>query len=55
LDVSRSKTQLGWQPVVPLAKALDWVVEWYRAFQAGTDLGRLTRRQIEQYAALLDN
>jgi CDP-glucose 4,6-dehydratase len=54
LDVSKAKADLGWQPVVPLIKALDQIVEWYRACQTGADLGRLTRTQIEQYEARLD-
>jgi len=36
-----------------LHKALGWIVEWYRAFQAGADLALLTRSQIERYEALL--
>jgi CDP-glucose 4,6-dehydratase len=55
LDVSKAKACLGWQPVLPLIKALDWIVEWYRAFQTGDDLRRLTRAQIERYETLLDN
>jgi CDP-glucose 4,6-dehydratase len=55
LDVSKAKSDLGWQPVVPLETALDWIVEWYRAFQAKDDLRRLTRKQIEQYEALTTN
>ena len=35
LDVSKSKASLGWQPVLPLTQALEWIVEWYRGFQAG--------------------
>ena len=54
LDVSKAKADLGWQPVCPLNKALDRIIEWYRACQAGADLRRLTRAQIEQYEALLD-
>lgn len=52
LDVSRARTRLGWYPVLPLNLALEWVVEWYRAFQAGGDLPRLTRAQIERFEAL---
>jgi len=37
---------------LPLTPALAWIVEWYRAFQAGDDLRRITRTQIEQYEAL---
>jgi CDP-glucose 4,6-dehydratase len=53
LDTSKTKAGLGWQPVVPLINALDWIVEWYRAFHTGGDLGRLTRMQIERYEVLL--
>ena len=53
LDVSKAKSGLGWEPVLPLNQSLDWIVEWYRACQAGGDLERLTRTQIEKYEALL--
>jgi CDP-glucose 4,6-dehydratase len=52
LDASKAKTCLGWQPVLPLNQALGWIVEWYRTFEAGVDLQRLTRKQIEQFEAL---
>jgi len=52
LDVSKARACLGWDPVLPLDQALGWIVEWYRAFQAGDDLQRLTRTQIERYEAL---
>jgi CDP-glucose 4,6-dehydratase len=55
LDASKAKACLGWSPVLPLVQALDWVVGWYRAFQAGTDLQQLTKNQIERYEALLCN
>jgi len=54
LDVSKAKAELGWEPVLPLIKALDWIVEWYRTVQTGSDLQCLTRRQIEQYETLLN-
>jgi CDP-glucose 4,6-dehydratase len=54
LDISKAMTDLGWRPVLPLSPALDWVTEWYRAFRAGDDLGALTRKQIERFAALVD-
>jgi CDP-glucose 4,6-dehydratase len=49
LDASRAKSCLGWQPAVHLESTLEWIVEWYRAFQTGSDLQRLTRQQIERY------
>jgi CDP-glucose 4,6-dehydratase len=53
LDASKARASLGWQPVLPLCPALEWIVEWYRAFQTGADLRQITRSQIERYEALL--
>jgi CDP-glucose 4,6-dehydratase len=55
LDASKARTCLNWHPSVPLNLALEWIVEWYRAFQAGANLGHLTRTQIERYETLLYN
>ncbi len=53
LDTAKAVALLDWHPVVPLNQALDWVVEWYRGFQAGHDLRHVTRGQIERYEARL--
>ena len=55
LDSSKTRACLEWHPVLPLNRSIDWIVEWYRAFQAGDDLRRLTRMQIERYDALSHN
>jgi CDP-glucose 4,6-dehydratase len=55
LDISKSKSEIAWRPLVPLISALDWIVEWYREFQAGGDLRRLTCAQIERYESLMKN
>jgi CDP-glucose 4,6-dehydratase len=52
LDSSKARACLAWHSVLPLSRSIDWIVEWYRAFQAGSDLRRLTRAQIERYEAL---
>ena len=52
LDASKSKLGLGWHPMLPLHQALGWIVEWYRAFQRGADLRRVTEEQIERYEEL---
>jgi CDP-glucose 4,6-dehydratase len=52
LDASKAKACLDWHPVLPLKLALDWIVEWYRAFHVADDLRTLTRAQIERYEAL---
>jgi CDP-glucose 4,6-dehydratase len=55
LDASKAKACLNWHPVLPLKLALEWIVEWYRAFRAGADLRRLTQTQIARYEALSQN
>lgn len=55
LDTSKSTASLNWQPVLPLAQGLDWIVEWYRTFRAGESLRSFTRLQIERYEALLQD
>jgi len=55
LDASKASACLNWHPVLPLNLALEWIVEWYRTFQSGDDLRRLTRTQIERYEGLLQD
>ncbi|HVO63571.1 MAG TPA: CDP-glucose 4,6-dehydratase [Terriglobales bacterium] len=55
LDASKASANLNWRPALCLNQALSWIVEWYRAFQAGADLRSLTRAQIERYALLAQN
>lgn len=52
LDPARARARLGWSPRLPLATALDWVVEWHRAHAAGGDVRALTEAQISRYEAL---
>jgi CDP-glucose 4,6-dehydratase len=52
LDATKAKLQLDWHPVLPLAEALEWIAKWYRGFQSGANLQRLTLEQIEQYETL---
>jgi CDP-glucose 4,6-dehydratase len=49
LDASKAASELGWQPSLPLADALDWIVEWYRAWNRGDDVDALTRDQLARY------
>jgi CDP-glucose 4,6-dehydratase len=53
LDASKARASLNWHPVLPLESALEWIVEWWRGFQAGADVRNLTRMQIERYQGLL--
>jgi CDP-glucose 4,6-dehydratase len=53
LDASKAKECLRWRPKLSLGPALEWIVKWYRAFEAKQDLRNLTLKQIEDYEALL--
>lgn len=52
LDCSKAHTRLGWQPRLSLSQALEWTVQWYRAFQQQGDLRRMTLQQIDRYQEL---
>jgi len=55
LDASKAKAKIGWHPLLPLKEALAWIVEWYRGYQSGADLRRLTLAQIDRYERLSTN
>lgn len=46
LDSSKANIRLGWFPKIPLETAIEWVVEWYKAYQKKEDMRQLTYRQI---------
>ena len=52
LDCSKARSKLGWEPRLPLERALHWTADWYRAYQRGDDLRRLTHKQIMDYEEL---
>jgi CDP-glucose 4,6-dehydratase len=49
LDASKARRLLGWAPRLPLAEALDWIVEWHRALDRSSDMRGVTLNQIERY------
>jgi CDP-glucose 4,6-dehydratase len=50
LDCSKAKSVLGWSPRLRLSTALEWIVDWYRGWQDGSDMRRISVAQIERYA-----
>jgi CDP-glucose 4,6-dehydratase len=52
LDATKAAAELAWRPVLPLKDALAWIVEYYRAFREGAELGRIATQQIERYELL---
>jgi CDP-glucose 4,6-dehydratase len=53
LDASCARADLAWAPHLHLADALDWLVRWYKAHEAGCDMHSYTLDQIRQYETLL--
>ena len=51
LDASRARSQLGWMSRWPLDTALRRTVEWYQAWQRGSDMRAMTLAQIDDYMA----
>ena len=53
LDTSRARADLGWSPHMRLETAIEWTVQWTRAWQAGGDMHAFTLGQIDAYESLL--
>jgi CDP-glucose 4,6-dehydratase len=49
LDASKARAELGWHSRLKLESALEWIVAWYRAWQDGEDMQKLTFQQIASY------
>jgi CDP-glucose 4,6-dehydratase len=52
LDASRARAELAWHPRLRLDTTLNWLVDWYKAWQSGTDMHRFTLDQIAAYESL---
>jgi len=49
LDCSKAKTQLKWQPIWKLERALDETVQWYKAWHNKVNMHQFSLNQIETY------
>lgn len=49
LDCSKARSILGWAPRLSLDKALEWTVDWYKAYQRKQDMYAVSLEQINQY------
>lgn len=52
LDASLAWNALGWRPRLSGGDTIRWTVEWYRAFDMGTDPRALCMDQISRYEGL---
>ena len=55
LDNSKAKSRLGWQPVMPLHKALELTVLWEKARDLEEDMRSITLKQIQDYQLSQEN
>ncbi len=53
LDVSKARAELGWQPRLRIESALEWTVEWFRAWMKGESMLKETQAQIAAYEHLI--
>jgi len=52
LDCSKAHARLNWAPRTDLSLALDWVVEWHKAYRDRRDMREVTQAQIAAFMAL---
>jgi CDP-glucose 4,6-dehydratase len=51
LDSCKAQEKLGWRSRWPLAEALERTVAWSKSYEAGTDMGKVCRAEIDEYMA----
>ena len=51
LDITKSRRELGWQPVMTVGDAVAWTVRWHREWHEGAAARALMLRDIEAYSA----
>ena len=53
LDSSKARSELHWLPQLRLKSALEWLVDWYQAWQRGADMQDFTLSQVFRYKGLI--
>jgi CDP-glucose 4,6-dehydratase len=52
LDISKARSELGWQPRLYIGTALEWTCDWYWKWSSGADMAHESLRQIAQFQKL---
>ena len=52
LDCSKA-ANAGWRPLLRVEQAVEWTIEWYRAWHNKRDVKALSHEQIERYGRLM--
>jgi CDP-glucose 4,6-dehydratase len=55
LDNSKAKTDLDWDPVLPVEHAIDWTVNWYKAWLKKQNMKDFTLKQIQDFIGLIES
>jgi CDP-glucose 4,6-dehydratase len=55
LDISKAKSQLGWQPVWELSHTLEKIIAWHRAWLSQEDMQAVSLTEIEEYMRDMNN
>jgi CDP-glucose 4,6-dehydratase len=53
LDASRAHAYLGWRPKLDLETTLEWVVNWYKRYEAGEDARDECLKEIRRFMAIV--
>jgi CDP-glucose 4,6-dehydratase len=53
LDASKARVEIGWQPRLRIEAALEWTLDWYRAYEIGSSMEQVTQAQINTYEHLI--
>jgi CDP-glucose 4,6-dehydratase len=55
LDISKAKSQLGWQPAWELSRTLDKIIAWHRSWLSQEDMQTVSLAEIEEYMRDMNN
>jgi CDP-glucose 4,6-dehydratase len=53
LDCTKA-SDAGWKPLLDAGQAVEWTMEWYRAWRDKLDVKTLAHTQIERYSRLIE-
>jgi CDP-glucose 4,6-dehydratase len=53
VDAAKACARLGWAPRLPLDVALEWTVEWYKAYAEGQPIRVMTEEQVARFTERL--
>ena len=52
LDSSKARNTLGWSPRLHIDQALEWTLEWYKAYSRNESMRSFTESQINHYLTI---